>query len=387
MNLKRFFPFACMFLVVAFVLTACGPTTTPTVQEPAAPADTAVPATVAPVQEEPIKIGLFLPDKKTMRYDTKDRPYFEAKLKELCPNCELIYSNVDADATAQLSAVQAAIVNGVKVIVLMAVDSNAVAVAVDAAEAAGIPVVAYSRPIYNSTGVTVQIQVSLAEIGIAQAKALVEDMTAKGIAKPNIIMINGGPADGNMAIIKEGAMSVFQPLVDAGKLTILESVDTPDWDPTKAQEEMTQLLTAYAGTTIDGIYVMNDGMAGGVIAALNAAGIDPMPPVTGLDADLAALQRILSGQQLESVYMPIQAVADLAAEIAYSLATTGEVPAALISGTFDNKAKQVPAVTIPVVSVNATNMMETVIAEGFWTVDQICTADFKAACVAAGLIK
>jgi D-xylose transport system substrate-binding protein len=162
-------------------------------------------------------------------------------------------------------------------------------------------------------------------------------------------------------------------------------VDTPDWDPNKAQNEMQQILTASADTTIDGIYVMNDGMAGGVIAALNAAGIDPMPPVTGLDCSLAALQRILDGQQLQSVYLPIQFEAELAARMAYALATTGQVPEDMLDGTVDNGAKLVPSSFIPVVGVNKTNMKTTVIAEGFWTVEEICTADFNAACVEAGL--
>jgi D-xylose transport system substrate-binding protein len=188
-----------------------------------------------------------------------------------------------------------------------------------------------------------------------------------------------------MPIIKDGAMEVFQPLVDAGKLTILQSVDTPDWDPTKAQNEMQQILTASADTKIDGVYVMNDGMAGGVVAALKAAGIDPLPPVTGLDAELAAVQRIVAGEQLDSVYLPIKVLAETSAQMAYDLATKGKVSPDMLQGTMNNGVIDVPAAFIPVVNVDATNIKETLIAEGFWTVEDICTPEFAEACKAIGL--
>jgi D-xylose transport system substrate-binding protein len=188
-----------------------------------------------------------------------------------------------------------------------------------------------------------------------------------------------------MPIIKDGAMEVFQPLVDAGELTILRSVDTPDWDPTQAQNEMQQILTALADTTIDGVYVMNDGMAGGVVAALKAAGVDPLPPVTGLDCELAAVQRIVAGEQLNSVYLPIKVLAEAAAQMAYDLATNGEVSPDMLQGTMNNGVMDVPAAFIPVVSVDATNIEETLIAEGFWTVQDICTEEFAEACQAVGL--
>jgi D-xylose transport system substrate-binding protein len=383
---KCFYSIISILVAAAFVLTACGSTTSTTVpQSPTSVPNTAVPPTVAPTQPTVIKVGFFLPDKKTQRYDAKDYPFFKAKLAAICPTCELIYSNVDGDQAAQLSAVQAAVANGVNVIVLDVVDSNAGAVAADYAGKAGIPVLAYGRPINNSKYVSANLQVALADIGIKQASDLVEALTAKGLTKPNIVMVNGGPADGNSAIIKNGALSIFQPLVDAGKLTILQSVDTPDWDPNKAQTEMQQILTASTGTTIDGIYVMNDGMAGGVIAALNAAAINPMPPVTGLDCELAAVQRILSGQQLESVYIPIEPQAEIAAQVAYALATTGKVPPDLTKGTINNGVIDIPNVVVPVYGVNKTNIKSILIDSGFWTVDQICTADFNAACVAAGL--
>jgi D-xylose transport system substrate-binding protein len=147
---------------------------------------------------------------------------------------------------------------------------------------------------------------------------------------------------------------------------------------------MEQILTETGGE-IDGVYVMNDGMASGVLAALNSAGIQPIPPITGLDAELAAVQRILTGDQYSSVFLPIENMATTAAEIAYALATTGEAPADLIDGTINNGAIDVPSVFIPVENVDITNIKEKIIDTGFWTLDDICTPEFEQACKDAGL--
>jgi D-xylose transport system substrate-binding protein len=378
---NQFFSKLLTLFVAVTLLVACSPASTPTPAEPAAEQPTEQSAAPA----ETVKIGLFLPDKKTARWDSKDRPFFEAKLEEICPDCEFIYNNVDADATEQLTAVQTAITNGANVVAVSSVDSKAAAAIADYAKAAGVPVIAYSRPIENSDGVTVSVGFQLADIGRAQAQELIDHLTEQGVTNPQIVMINGGPSDANMPIIKDGAMEVFQPLVDSGKLNILRSVDTPDWDPTQAQDEMQQILTALADTKIDGVYVMNDGMAGGVVAALKTAGVDPLPPVTGLDCELAAVQRIVAGEQLMCVYLPIKALADASAQMAYDLATKGEVSADMLQGTMNNGVMDVPAAFIPVVSVDASNIKETLIAEGFWTLEDICTPEFAEACTSVGL--
>lgn len=126
-------------------------------------------------------------------------------------------------------------------------------------------------------------------------------------------------------------------------------------------------------------------MAGGIIQAFKTAGISPIPPVVGGDCDLAAIQRIVAGEQLSSGYLPIRTIAEYAAEVAYDLATTGQVPASMISGTTNNGAIDVPTVPIPVGIVDITNIKTTIIADNVWTVDQICTPEFAAACTAAGL--
>jgi D-xylose transport system substrate-binding protein len=198
-------------------------------------------------------------------------------------------------------------------------------------------------------------------------------------------MINGAPTDNNAKLFKEGAHSVFDPLVKAGKLTIAKEYDTPDWSPNQAQNEMQQALTAL-GNKVDGVYCANDGTASGAIAAMRAAGINPLPPVTGQDAELAAIQRILVGQQYMTIYKAIRPEADAAAQLAYDLLTHTPVPAQMTQDkTTNNGTIDVPSVLLTPVVVTKSNINSTVVQDGFWTVQQICTSEYANACKAAGL--
>ena len=341
--------------------------------------------TEAPAQSQPIKIGFFLPGTSTARYDTKDRPFFEAKLASICPNCQLIYGNAaNADVNDQLNAAEAAIANGAKVITIMAVDTKAAAVIADKAKAAGIPIVSYSRLLENSSGVTVNLAFNVQDYGQRQAQGLIDALNAKGIANPKIVQILGAATDSNVPVMETGHMKVFQPLIDAGKLTILKTVNTPDWDPSKAQTETQQIITETGGK-IDGVLSENDGLAGGIIQAFKAAGISPVPPVIGGDCDLAAIQRIVAGEQYGSGYLPIKTIAEDAAQISYGLATTGQVPAGMVTGTTNNGSIDVPTVFIPVGFVTIGNINSTIIADSVWTVADICTAEYAKACAAAGI--
>jgi D-xylose transport system substrate-binding protein len=342
-------------------------------------------ATATPAASTGGKIALLLPETKTTRYETADRPDFEAKLKELCPDCQIIYSNANQDANAQLSQAQAALTNGAQVMVLDPVDSAAASVIADTAKAQNVPVVAYDRLVLNSDGVDYYISFDNVEVGKLQAQSLVDRLSQLGITNPQIVMINGSPTDNNAGLFKQGAHSVFDPLVQAGTLTIAKEYDTPDWSPDQAQNEMQQALTAL-GNKVDGVYCANDGTAGGAIAAMKAAGLSPLPPVTGQDAELAAIQRILVDEQYMTVYKAIKPEADAAAELAYDLLTNTAVPADMTGGkTTPNGSIDVPSVLLTPIAVTKDNIKDTVVADGFWTVQQICTADYAAACQAAGL--
>jgi D-xylose transport system substrate-binding protein len=333
----------------------------------------------------PAKIALLLPETKTTRYETADRPDFEAKMKALDPSVEIIYSNANQNANTQLSQAEAALTNGAQVLVLDPVDSAAAAVIADKAKAQGVPVIAYDRLILNSSGVDYYISFDNTEVGKLQAKSLIDKLNSMGIQKPTIVMINGSPTDNNASLFKKGAHSVFDPLVKAGKLVIAKEYDTPDWSPDQAQNEMQQALTAL-GNKVDGVYCANDGTASGAVAAMKTAGLQPIPPVTGQDAELTAIQRILVGQQYMTVYKAIKPEAEAAAELAYDLLMKKPVPASMTGGkTVNNGKMDVPSVLLTPVAVTKDNIKNTVVKDGFWTTKQICTSDYAQACKAAGL--
>ncbi len=331
------------------------------------------------------KIALLLPETKTTRYETADRPIFEAKFKELCPDCEIIYSNANQDSSAQLSQAEAALANGAKVLVLDPVDSAAASVIADKAKAQNVPVIAYDRLILNSDGVNYYISFDNEAVGKLQAQSLVDQLNSSGASNPQIVMINGSPTDNNAKLFKQGAHSVLDPLAKDGKLTIAKEYDTPDWSPDQAQNEMQQALTALANK-VDGVYAANDGTAGGAIAAMKAAAISPLPPVTGQDAELAAIQRILAGEQFMTVYKAIRPEAEAAAELAYGLLTGNDKGGAMSEGkTVNNGKMDVVSVLLTPIAVTKANVKDTVVKDGFWSVDQICTADYEQACKDAGL--
>jgi D-xylose transport system substrate-binding protein len=324
------------------------------------------------------KIAILLPENTTARYESQDLPLIKAKLAALGFDVanNLIYSNAQQNAADQQSQAEAAITNGASVLVLDPVDASAAAVITDEAKAKNIPVVSYDRLVQNSDGVSYYISFDNKKVGTLQGQALLDALTKAGKTNPTIVMINGDPADPNAALFKAGAHSVLD-----GKVTIGKEYDTPNWLPANAQTEMTQALTAL-NNKVDGVYAANDGTASGAVAAMIYAGINPLPPITGQDAELAGIQRILAGQQYMTIYKAIKPEAEDAATIAYDLVTGATPDASMITGTTNNGKTDVKSVILTPVVVTISNIESTVVADGFWTAAQICTADFAAACTA-----
>ncbi|CAN5417800.1 sugar ABC transporter substrate-binding protein [soil metagenome] len=315
-------------------------------------------------------IALLLPESRTARYEAFDRPFFEQRIAEL-GDYTVLYSNADQDAAKQQSQAEAALASGASVLVLNAVDSAAAVSIVIAANAQGVPVIAYDRPIEGGE-LAYFVSFDNERIGELQAEALIDKLEADG-ADGGILVVNGSPTDGNAREFKAGASMV----VDASGYEVLAQFDTPDWNPTKAQDWVAGQITAYPDQ-ISGVYAANDGTAGGAIAALKAANIEPFPIVTGQDAELAGIQRIVSGDQYMTIYKDMRIQAQLAAEIAVTLANGGSVSSELeINGT--------PTTLLEAQIVTVDNIEETLIADGFFTVAQICTAEYAAACARAGI--
>jgi D-xylose transport system substrate-binding protein len=329
------------------------------------------------------KIALLLPETKTARYEASDRPDITARLRALgYDTSQLIYNNANQDAATQQNQADAALTTGAKVMILDPVDSTAAAAIATKAKAAGVPVIAYDRLIKGSAGVTAYVSFDNVKVGELQAQSLISALTAAGKTSPHIVMINGSPTDANAASFKKGAHNVFDPLVTSGKLTIDKEYDTPDWSPDQAQNEMQQALTALGGK-VDGVYCANDGTAGGAIAAMKAANLSPLPPVTGQDAEVAGIQRVLAGDQYMTVYKAVRPEADLAAQAAVDLLNGKQ-----LSG-FDTKVNNgtidVPSHLLNPVAVTKSNVKDTVIADQFHTVAEICTAQYLQACKAVGI--
>ena len=324
-------------------------------------------------------IALLLPESKTARYESQDRPNFEKKVKELCPSdCPIIYSNADQDAAKQQQQAEAAITKGAKVLVLDPVDAASAGAIVNRAKQSQIPVVSYDRLITDAD-IDYYISFDNEQVGKLQGESLTKKLKDDG-AKGSIIMINGAPTDNNAKLFKEGAHSV----IDGSGFKVAKEYDTPDWSPDKAQQEMEQAITAVGKDGFVGVYAANDGTAGGAIAAMKGNGVDPTKiPTTGQDAELAAIQRILIDEQYMTVYKAIKAEAEAAAQLAVDLAQ-GKTPSGA-DAKIDNGMKQVPSILLTPVAVTKDNINDTIIKDQFWTADQICTGKYAAGCKAAGI--
>jgi D-xylose transport system substrate-binding protein len=325
-------------------------------------------------------IALLLPETKTTRYELHDRPTFVAKVQALCPSCRIDYANANQDPVRQQQQAEAAITKGAKVLVLDAVDAKAAVATVNRAKAAGIPVIAYDRLI---TGAPIAYYVSFdnVKVGELQAQTLIDKIGAAGRGR-SIVMLNGSPTDPSSGDYKRGAHSVL----DHAQVRIGKEYDTPDWSPDKAEREMEQAITALGKDRIVGVYSANDGMASGAIAAMKGGGIDPKSlPTTGQDSEVAAIQRILVGDQYMTIYLRIKKQAEASAEIAVALAQGRQPPAGLVNARTDNGAGQVPSVLLAPTAVTKDNIKDTIIADDFLTSREICINKFAAACKAAGI--
>jgi D-xylose transport system substrate-binding protein len=323
-------------------------------------------------------IALLLPENQTARYESSDRPLFEKNVKALCADCKILYSNATQDAAKQQQQAESALAQGVDVIVLDPVDGAAAAAIVNEANAKKVPVISYDRLLLNSKP-DYYVEFDSPGVGKLQATALVDKLKADS-TKGSLVMINGDPADNNAKLFKQGAHSVL----DSSGFKIAKEYDTPGWTPAKAQSEMDQAITALGKNGFVGVYAANDGTGGGAIAALKGAGIDPTTrPVTGQDAELAGIQRVLAGEQYMTIYKPIVPMSKKAAEWAVALAQGKPVTG---TNTKENNGKaDIPTFKIDVKVVTADKVKSTVIADKYWKPSEICTAKYAAACKKYGI--
>ncbi|WP_026248818.1 substrate-binding domain-containing protein [Streptomyces sp. LaPpAH-108] len=324
-----------------------------------------------------IKVGLLLPENQTARYEKFDRPLIEKKVSELTNGKgKVVYANAKQDATLQSQQVETMITNKVDVLVVDAVDAAAIKNSVQKAHDAGIPVVAYDRLAQGP--IDAYTSFDNVTVGKTQGEALLKALGSKA-KSGKIVMMNGSSTDPNAAQFKAGAHEVLD-----GKVKIGKEYDTKEWKPENANSNMEGAISALGKKNIVGVYSANDGMAGGIITALKAAGISDVP-VTGQDAELAGVQRIVAGTQYMSVYKPYAPEAAAAAEMAVNLAQGKSLDSLAKDKVDSPTTKGVPSVLVAVTSLTKDNIKDTVIKDGVYTVADICTAQYKAACAKAGL--
>ncbi|WP_020557259.1 sugar ABC transporter substrate-binding protein [Streptomyces scabrisporus] len=322
-------------------------------------------------------VGLLLPDTHTARWATADRPLIQTKVEELCPDCVVKYANASGDVATQQQQMDSMIANGVRALILDPVDYKALRPSITRAHDAGIPVVSYDRlaegPISAYSGYDSE------QIGRLQAEALLTAM-GNGTHEPQIVMMNGDPTDPNTTALQRGALSVFK-----GRAKIVKSYYTGGWIPQNAFTNMSAAIAEVGPDRLDGVYSANDGLAFGVLTALRAAGIKPLPPITGQDANREAVQRIVAGQQYVTVYKSFVSEADAAAEMALALGRGASIDAIAKDRVGNDTSNAIPAVLGPLTPVTVDTIESTLVENGVYTIAQICTPELRAACREAGL--
>lgn len=333
-------------------------------------------STASAAKGDDIKVGLLLPENQTARYEKFDRPLIEEKIKELTNGKATIdYNNAKQDANLQAQQVDTMITNKVDVLILDAVDAKAIKNSVQKAVDQGIKVVAYDR--LAEGPISAYTSFDNVSVGKTQGEALLTALGDKA-KDGQIVMMNGSVTDPNAAQFKEGAHAALD-----GKVKVGKEYDTKEWKPENANANMEAAISALGKDKIVGVYSANDGMAGGIITALKAAGINV--PVTGQDAELAAVQRIVAGEQYMSVYKPYAPEATAAAEMAVALAQGKSLDSVAKDKVDSGSEKGIPSVLVPVTSLTKDNINDTVIKDGVYTAAEICTGKYKAACDKLGI--
>jgi D-xylose transport system substrate-binding protein len=325
---------------------------------------------------EGLDIGLLLPD-TTGRWEGFDRPIIERAVDEACGDCTVETANAQGDTALQQQQVDSMITRGIDVLILSPSDAKAIRSSVERADEAGIPVVAYDRLADGPVSAYASFDNEL--VGRMQGRALLQALGDRA-DDAQIVMMNGAPTDPNAALFRQGALDVL-----AGRVEIGTEYDTAGWSRDVAFANMEGAIVDLGAGEIDGVYSANDALAAGALAALNAARVEPLPPVTGQDAELTAVQLIVEGEQYMTVYKPYQLEANAAAEMAIALGR-GESLERMTDETVANDTfSDIPAVLATPISVTADTIDETVVKDGLYTIDEICVPGLEAECERAGL--
>lgn len=305
-----------------------------------------------------LKIGMSIDDLRLERWQ-KDRDIFVKKAEAL--GAEVFVQSANGDATAQISQIENMLNKDIDVLVIIPFNGEVLTNVIAEAKKEGVKVLAYDRLI-NNADIDFYVSFDNEKVGELQAQAIIEK-------KPegNYFLMGGSPVDNNAKLFRKGQMKVLQPHIDSGKVKVVGDQWVDSWLAEKALQIMENALTANKNN-IDAVVASNDATAGGAIQALSAQGLAGKVAISGQDADLAAIKRIVDGSQTMTVYKPITNLADKAAEISVALGKEEKVAS---NSTLNNGAKDVPAYLLEPVVVTKENIDETVIKDGFHTKEAI----------------
>jgi D-xylose transport system substrate-binding protein len=306
-------------------------------------------------------IGFSLDTLKEARW-IKDRDIFVAKAEEL--GAEVLVNSANSNDAAQLQNIDSLIAKNVDVLVIVPHDGAAMAKAVEKAHAKGIPVIAYDRLI---TGCDLDMYITFdnERVGELQAQYLISSLP-KG-QKSKIVRIYGAPTDNNAKLFKKGQDRVVDQAVKDGLVEVIHEDWADNWDPVNAKRIVNAAM-ASKGKDFAAILASNDGTAGGAIQALKEEDLAGKVIVTGQDADLVAVQRILAGTQHMTIYKPIKNIASSAAALAIKMAQGKPV---IARSAVNNGKIDVPSLLLEVTTVQKDNVEETVVKDGFHTTEEL----------------
>jgi D-xylose transport system substrate-binding protein len=369
-------------VALATVGAACGgsdstdtTTAAPAATSAAAPAATDAGSTAAAVTG---KVGVILPDSKSsVRWETFDRVYLGDAFK--AAGVEFDIQNAEGDKTKMATIADQMITSGVKVLMIVNLDSESGAAIEKKAADAGVQTIDYDRLTLGGSAAA-YISFDNVKVGTLQGEGLVKCLADKGVTKPSVAVLNGSPTDNNATLFASGYDAVIKPKFDAGDWTLVDDQSVPDWDNQKGGQIFEQMLTK-AGGKVDGVLAANDGLGNAAIAVLKKNNLQV--PVTGQDATPEGLQNILAGDQCMTVYKAVKVQAKAAADAAIALLGGGQ-PATTGTVHDDQGNRDVPAVLADPVAIYKDNI-KLVTDDGFVQVSDICTPALAAACTEAGL--
>ncbi len=293
-------------------------------------------------------VAVLWPENVTPRWEQSDKPLFIKALTKLVPGVQIDSLNALNSPTQQQTQAEAELAKGAKVLVVAAIDGKAFATIVDQAAQQGTTVIAYDRLI-NSKNLNYYVSFNSVTVGKVEARWMAKYLLKKKKSARRVAIINGSPTDANAHFVNTGIHKVLNPLFKKHKLRKVGEQWTPGWDPPTAQREMEQILTK-RNNRVNGVVSANDGMAGGIIAALKAQHLQGKVPTTGQDASLEGVRNIILGYQGVTAFKDFRLQAPAAAKIAAAV-LNGKKPSN-INGTIKVGAKKIPSVYLPVVAID-----------------------------------